>query len=134
MEQTTMFQYMFLRRLALTQRTLLGEQKPGDIRNLAARADKLWATYKHQSHDIVANVKPADDQLAKIAAVQKATKQKKKFAGKKPGSGGSQATSGNSGGLCHSEQANVAYGLCFSHWVYGPNAKKCETPCTWTGN
>ncbi len=31
MEQTIMFQYMFLQQLSVTLRTLLGEQKPGDI-------------------------------------------------------------------------------------------------------
>jgi hypothetical protein len=133
MKQTVMFQYMFLQSLPVTLRTLLGEQEPGDIRSLAARADNMWATHKHQSHDVVANVEPAEDQPAQIAAVQKATK-KKKLAGKqKPGNGG-QAVSRTSGGLSHSERALVASGLCFSHWVYGPNAKKCETPCNWTGN
>jgi hypothetical protein len=40
-EQTIMFQYMFMQRLPVTLRTLLGEQEPGDIRSLAARADKV---------------------------------------------------------------------------------------------
>ncbi len=43
MEQTIMFQYMFLQRLPATLRTLLREQEPGDIGSLVARVDKLWA-------------------------------------------------------------------------------------------
>jgi hypothetical protein len=132
MEQTIMFQYMLLQRLPVTLRTLLGEQEPGDIRSLAARGDKLWATRRQQSYDVVANVEPAEDQAAQIAAVQKVAK-KKKFAGKKSGSGG-QAAAGTSGGLSHSEQANVASGLFFTHWVYGSKAKKCEDPCIWMEN
>jgi hypothetical protein len=46
------FQYMFLQHLLpAILRTLLGEQEPGDIRSLAARADKLWATHTQQSHN-----------------------------------------------------------------------------------
>jgi hypothetical protein len=54
MEQTIMFQFMFLQRLPVTLRTLLGEQEPGDIKSLAARADRLWATHRPQGHDLVA--------------------------------------------------------------------------------
>jgi hypothetical protein len=69
MEQTIMFQFLFLQWQPVTLRELLGEQEPGDIRSLAARADRLWATHKPQSHDLVANVDTAEEQLAKIAAV-----------------------------------------------------------------
>ncbi len=52
----------------------------------ADRADRLWATHKPQSHDLVAHVDTAEEQPAQIAAVQKKEPaQKKKFAGKKPG-------------------------------------------------
>ncbi len=86
MEQTIMFQFLFLQRLQVTLRTLLGEQEPGDIRSLAARADRPWATHRLQSHYLLANVDAAEEQLAQIAAVQKKEpSQKKKFAGKKFG-------------------------------------------------
>jgi hypothetical protein len=55
MEQAITFQYMFLQRLPATLRTLLREQEPGDIGSLVARVDKLWATHKPQSHDLVAS-------------------------------------------------------------------------------
>jgi hypothetical protein len=69
-----MFQNMFLQWLPVTLRTLLGEQEPGDIRNLAARADKLWATHRQQSHDLAANVDKdmAEEQpAAQIASGQR---------------------------------------------------------------
>jgi hypothetical protein len=136
MEQTIMIQYMFLQRLPVTLQTLLGEQEPGDIRSLAARADKMWATHKHQSHDVVANVEPAEDQPAQIAAVQKAAK-KKKFAGKKKPGGQATAASSSgsgSGSLTHSEQARVGSGICYFHWTHGARASKCVDPCSWAGN
>jgi hypothetical protein len=149
MEQTIMFQFLFLQRLPVTLRTLLGEQEPGDIRSLAARADRLWATHRPQSHDLVANVDVAEEQPAQIAAVQKKEPfKKKKFAGKKFGGrpsaavGGHAASSSSSGsgsgsgpgGVTHSEQARVGSGLCYFHWTHGVKANKCVAPCSWTGN
>jgi hypothetical protein len=85
MEQTIMFQFMFLQRLPDTLRTLLGEQEPGDIRSLAARADRLWATHRPQGHDLVAQVGIAEEQPAQVATVQrKEPFKKKKVARKKP--------------------------------------------------
>jgi hypothetical protein len=31
-------------------------------------------------------------------------------------------------------QARIGSGLCFSHFCYEARAKKCEAPCTWSGN
>jgi hypothetical protein len=73
MEQTIMFQCMFLQGLSVTLRTLLGEQERGDIRSLVARANKLWATHKPQSHNLVASVDTSEEQPAQIAAVQVAS-------------------------------------------------------------
>jgi hypothetical protein len=148
MEQTIMFQFLFLLRLPVTLRTLLGEQEPGDIRSLAARADRLWATHRPQSHDVVANVDAAEEQPAQITAVQKKEPSQKKKFGKKFGgrslaAAGGQATSSSSsgsgsgsgpGGLIHSEQARVGSGLCYFHWTHGVKASKCVAPCSWTGN
>jgi hypothetical protein len=83
---------MFLQRLPVTLQTLLWEQEPGNIRSLAARADRLLATHKPQSHDLVAHVNTAEEQPAQIAAVlKKEPVKKKKFAGKKLGGRPSQA-------------------------------------------
>jgi hypothetical protein len=51
---------------ACTLHTLLGDQEPGDIRSLAARADKLWATQKPQSHDLVASVDTAEELFRRL--------------------------------------------------------------------
>jgi hypothetical protein len=145
MEQTIMFQFMFLQRLPVTLRTLLGEQEPGDIRSLAARADRLWATHRPQGHDLVAQVGMAEDQPAQVAAVQRKEPFKKKPwsrpAGKKPwgrqqAAGGQAAMASGPGPakITHSEQARVGSGLCSFHWTYGAEARKCVDPCSWAGN
>jgi hypothetical protein len=69
---------MFLQRLPVTLQTLLWEQEPGDIRSLAAGADRLLATHKPQSHGLVAHVNIAEEQPAQIAAVLKKEPVKKK--------------------------------------------------------
>jgi hypothetical protein len=45
MEQTIVFQYMFLQWLPVILWILLGEQEPIDIKSMATRADKLCATH-----------------------------------------------------------------------------------------
>jgi hypothetical protein len=67
MEQTIMFQCMFLQRLPVTLQTLLEEQEPGD----RGTGGQLWATHKPQSHDLVAHVDTDEEQPAQIEAVQK---------------------------------------------------------------
>jgi hypothetical protein len=71
--------------------------------------------------------------------------------GQRGGGGGQRAGSwrgkkrpGSSGGggsgqrvshmLTHADQARVGRRLYFSHFCYGARAKKCEAPCTWSGN
>jgi hypothetical protein len=128
---------MFLQGLPCTLRTMLGEQEPGDIRNLAAKADRLWASHKQQAHDLVANVETAEEQPAQQIAVVQQKKKKRTFrpASKKsraspPAVGGKQVTSS----LTHSEQARVCSGLCYSHWTFRAKAIRCEAPCNWTEN
>jgi hypothetical protein len=36
--------------------------------------------------------------------------------------------------LSHAEQARIGSGLCFNHFCYVAKAKRCEAPCTWSGN
>jgi hypothetical protein len=58
MEIQPVFQYLFLQRLPQTLRTLLGEQKYGNIRALAVLADRLWASHKPQPHEVMAVQEP----------------------------------------------------------------------------
>jgi hypothetical protein len=129
MELQPVFQYLFLQQLPQTLRILLGEQECGDIRALAALADRLWASHKPQPHEVMAvkeSVSSGDGEQ-QIAAVQA----KKKYHMKKTGGG---CSSRNGGVLSHAEQARVGSGLCFNHFVWGAKAKNCIKPCNWSGN
>ncbi len=113
-------------------RTLLGEQECGDIRALAALADRLWVSHKPQPHEVMAVQEPVGGSSeSQVAAVQPKKKQFKKKTG---GSGGGGAFSGNGGALSHAEQARVGSGLCFNHFVWGAKARSCVKPCNWSGN
>jgi hypothetical protein len=133
MELQPVFQYLFLQRLPQTLRTLLGEQECGDIRALAALADRLWASHKPQPHEVMAVQEPVggDSSEPQVAAVQPKKKQFKKKTG---GGNGGGASSGNGGVLSHAEQARVGSGLCFKHFCYGAKANSCTKPCNWSGN
>jgi hypothetical protein len=128
MEQSIMFQYMFL---LVTLRTCWSS------RSLAARADKLWgAIDKQQFHDLVANVEVAEEQpVAQIAAVQKKEPRKKKELPWKKSGGHwtaacKQAASGpGSGGLTHSEQARVGSGcVLLPFGPMGPGSASVRPP------
>ncbi len=97
MELQPVFKYLFLQRLPQTLRTLLGEQECGDIRALAALADRLWASHKSQPHEVMAVQEPVGggSKEPQVAAVQP---KKKQFKKKTCGSGGS---GGNTGVLSH---------------------------------
>ena len=133
MELQPVFQYLFLQRLPQTLRTLLGEQECGDIRALAALADRLWASHKPQPHEVMAVQEPVGggNSEPQVAAVQPKKKQFKKKTG---GNGGGSGPSGNGGFLSHAEQARVGSGLCFNHFVWGAKARGCIKPCNWSGN
>jgi hypothetical protein len=36
--------------------------------------------------------------------------------------------------MTHAEQARIGSGLCFNNFCYRVKAKRCEAPCTWSGN
>jgi hypothetical protein len=88
-----LFQYLFLQRLSKTLRTLLSEQDCGDIRALAALADRLWSSHKPQPHEVMTVQESASDQ--QVAAVQP---KKKMFKKKYGGSGSGPSSNGASGG------------------------------------
>ncbi len=104
------------------------EQECGDIRALAALADRLWTSHKPQPHEVMAVQEPVggSNSEPQVAAVQPKKKQfKKKTCG---------ASSDNSGVLSHAEQARVRSGLCFNHFVWGAKARSCVKPYNWSGN
>jgi hypothetical protein len=125
---------------------------------LGARADLFAAHNSKQAHDVVAAVAAVslsdqEGEETTVAAVRPGV-----GSGQRGGSGGQRGGSGQRGGgrkgkkkqgrsggvggsgqqvshtLTHEEQARVGSGLCFSHFCLGANARRCEAPCTWSGN
>jgi hypothetical protein len=138
MEKTLPFHYFFTQRLPLALRTQLAEVKPGDPRELAARADILWTAHSSSS---IASVEAQEEPLA-IAAVsggsrgrggsQRGGQQRGGQRGARGGArGASNAPATQAADPTPSDLARMSSGLCFFHWTWAEKAKKCSPPCTW---
>lgn len=126
-EKSAFLAYFFLQRLPVEVRILLAEDDQTDLRQLAARADKLVAHNNTTGPNFVAAVKPAQQQHNSNAG---------RRGGRGRGRGGN-----NSGGhqpvgsnMAPGQVAQTAVGLCWYHWKFGDKAQKCDSPCTWEGN
>jgi hypothetical protein len=156
-ENNAVFNCLFLNKLPRELRILLSEADMADKQALGARADVFAAHNSKQAHDVVAAVAAvsSSDQEGEettVAAVCPGA-----GSGQRGGGGGQRGGSGQRGGgwkgkkkqgrgggggsgqqvshtLTHADQARVGSGLCFSHFCFGANAKRCEAPCTCSGN
>ncbi len=127
-----------------------------DKQALGARADLFAAHNSKQTHDVVAAVAPGpsldqEGEDTTVAAVRPGAGSGQRGSGQRGSGGGQQGGSwrgkkkkgrGGGGGsgqqvshtLTHADQARIGSGPCFNHFCYGAKAKKCEAPCTWSGN
>jgi hypothetical protein len=123
-----------------------------DKQALGAMADLFAAHNSKQAHDVVAVVAAVslldqEGEETTVAAVRPGVGGGQRGGGgrqrgggwkakKKQGRGGGVGGSGQqvSHTLTHAEQARVGSGLCFRHFCFGANARKCEAPCIWSGN
>ncbi len=150
-ENNAFFNCLFLNKLPWELRILLSEADMADKQVLGARADLFAAHSSKQAHDVVAAVAagPSSEEEGEdttVAAIRQGA-----GSGQRGGCGGQRGGSwrgkkkqghGGSGGsgqqvshtLTHAEQARIGSGLFFNHFCYGAKAKKCEVPCTWSGN
>ncbi len=148
-ENNAFFNCLFLNKLPRELRILLSEAEMADKQTLGARADLFAAHNSKQAHDVVAAVAAVsspeqEGEETTVAAIRPGAGSRQRGGGqrgggwrgkKKQGCGG-----GGSGGqqvshtLSHAEQARIGSGLCFNHFCYGSKAKRCEAPCTWSGN
>jgi hypothetical protein len=135
-ESNMFFLFLFLQRLPRELRMMLDEDDSLTPRQLAAKADKLWAKHTHQ-HGSVAAV--ADDDHT-VAAVQPSRSRGGGFRGRgqrpQRSRGGRRAAPSAvatpaSEPETPSRVARSATGLCFYHWTFGEQAHKCEPPCSW---
>jgi hypothetical protein len=140
-EKNPFFLFLFLQRLPRELRVLLGDEALEEPRDLADKADKLWALHSHQ-HGVIAAVEAEEDD-APVAAVKPAGQSYRGRGGRKGGRGRGRGGGGGTGsGGSHNAEpvtpnqapaalARMSTGLCHFHWTYGEKAQKCEAPCNW---
>jgi hypothetical protein len=150
-ENNAFFDCLFLNKLPRELRILLSEADMADKQALGAKAYLFAAHNSKQAHDVVAAVAagPSLDQEGEdttVAAIRPGAGSGQRGGGggqrfgnwrgkKKQGRGGGGGSGQQvSHTLTHAEQARIGSGLCFNHFCYGSKAKKCEAPCTWSGN
>jgi hypothetical protein len=142
-EKNKFFLFLFLQRLLRELHVMLAEaeEEIKEPRDLAAKADRHWAMFNHQTHGLVAPITAADSKEPMIAAVQHTGR------GRGRGRGGGGRGRGRGGYQQQQQDGQLAYtpphptapgtlarfstGLCHFHWSFGDQAKKCETPCSW---
>ncbi len=138
-ENNAFFNCLFLNKLPRELRILLSEAEMADKQALGARADLFAAHNSKQANDVVAAWPPFLLQnrrerrprwllFAQEPAAGNAAADSEVAAG---GGGSGQQVSHT---LTHAEQARTGSGLCFNNFCYGAKAKRCEAPCTWSGN
>jgi hypothetical protein len=145
-EANKFFLFLFLQRLPAKLRVLLGDDENADPRDLATKADRLWAMHAHRQVGSVAAVEAVEEPNP-VAAVQSGQR------GRGGGRGRSARFRGGNrpprSNQPHQPAANVSQsgqaaapvtpaalarassGLCHPHWAYGENAFRCDPPCSW---
>jgi hypothetical protein len=136
-EDNMFFLFLFLQRLPREIRVLLDDENQLSARDMAVKADRLWAKHSHQ-HGSVAAV--ATEEENQVAAVQPPSFRSRggrgrggRFQRGKQARRG-QATAAGAGVPPADAPASVARsstGLCYYHWTYGDKAHSCESPCSW---
>jgi hypothetical protein len=126
-EDNMFFLFLFLQRLHREIWVLLHEEDQLSPRDMAVKADCLWAKHSHQ-HGSVATV--AVEEENQVTAVQPSF-----FCG--CGSRGRVVAAGGRAGAsvppadAPAIVARSSMGLCYYHWTYGDKAHSCEAPCSW---
>ena len=144
-ETSTLFQCLFLRRLPADLRVMLAHLDPADLKELAKKADELWALRPHQ--EVLAAVQPdgGEEEQEVIAAVSgpaargggsgfKRAGNKNKFSGR--GRGGHKQPPKQPNQTGKPDQAGMFGQVCYIHLRYGSKAYSCvdSNTCAWAGN
>ena len=153
-ETNIFFTHLFLCRLPAELGIMLGEDDRQDVRNLVAKADKLWALHG-QKNSLIASVDQPEEETSVITPVEAARgrggrggRGNRSNRGQQPVSRGNQPQSGSqqprqqqsSSGtpvataISPSDLARMSSDLCFFHWSWGDKARNCVAPCGWQGN
>jgi hypothetical protein len=138
-EKNEFFLFLFLQQLRRELRVLLGDDF-ANPRDLAAKADRVWAMHVHD-HGSVAAVQTEEPVLVPVAAVQQGSQHSRSNRGRGSGqrhhggrgdpfSGGQSAATPTAYASAPGTLARFSTGLCHFHLTYGDKANRCETPCS----
>ena len=121
-----LFRQLFLERPPEDMRTQLIDADIEDCRQLARRADRIWAARQITSYanNVQTETSPALEHVTPAAsdlghesciadAVQRRSPAPQQYKGRQP---------------------PKAPSLCYYHRMYGAKARKCQQPCGWSGN
>jgi hypothetical protein len=158
-ETSIFFTHLFLERLPAELRIMLGEDDHQNLRDVAKKADSLWALHKmHLAPG--ATVAAVDGTSASLASPGVSTVAAVSSRGMGRGSRGpSHGGRGGRGGrapgasrggvqpqvggqqvahqplaassLRPADLARIQHGLCFYHFNFGKQAHNCTAPCNW---
>lgn len=123
-EGSSFFRAAFIQRLPAELQVLLDGVEDGDLKDLATKADKLWAirrpTAWHMAAVTAAFAEEETDSST-IAAV------------KQGGRGKAPAKTAVTDGL---KKRTRMFSICYKHMKFGAAAYQCDDPvnCKWTGN
>jgi hypothetical protein len=144
-EANKFFLFLFLQRLPAKLRVLLGDNEEADPRDLAVKADRLWAMHAHRQVGSVAAIEPVEESNP-VAAVQQGQRNRNNGRSRyqrgrgglrgngRQSSAGQQAASvpgAADAPVTPAALARSSSGLCHAHLTYGDNAYRCEAPCSW---
>jgi hypothetical protein len=115
-QNTACFKGTFISRLPAELRAHLSNMEAMNLKELAQRADQLWATHHRQSP------------LAAVAGEQACTADEEALLA------AVQARAGGKGKQVQSKKKLITY--CYLHHKFGKDARRCDNPecCMWSGN
>ena len=139
-ENSAFFRAVFVQRLPSDMQALLDGLEDGDLKELAQKADKLWAIRRPADLAVAVVANSNSSQLEDpdcVAALKLHFKRKegeKKSSGNN-GNGGSNNVGGHGGGGGGKRPPKM-FSVCYRHMKFGSNAFKCDDPsaCGWKGN
>ena len=139
-ENSAFFRAVFVQRLPSDMQALLDGLEDGDLKELAQKADKLWAIRRPADMAVAAVTDSDSHQLEDpdcVVALKPHFKRKeveKKSGGNNSGGGNNYSASHGGGG--GGKRPPKMFSVCYRHMKFGSAAFKCDDPsaCGWKGN
>ena len=132
-ENTAFFRAIFVQRLPSDMQALLDGLEEGDLKELAQKADKLWAIRK-PGDTAVAALRDNDSTFEVDPECLAAIKPQFRRKENEKKRGDSKEYRSNSGG--GGKRPPKMFSVCYRHMKFGAAAFKCDDPsaCGWKGN